>query len=918
MGRASELEAVGGFLDAVLDGPTTLVFEGEAGIGKTTLWTATLDQARRRGLRVLSCRATATEIQLGLTGLADLLHGIEDGIVASLPIVQQRALAAALLADDGSGGQPDPRPLAAGFLSVVATLAKDGPVIVAIDDLQWLDVSSYQLVAYAARRWAGPVGLVASRRVPGEGAVRDVATRDPERVSRLRVTPLTLAAVHELLVDRTGRSLTRPPLVRLNSVAHGNPFYALELARTVGPTSGHGEMSLPESLEELVSVRLGRLDPAAHEVLVAASALPVATVDLVRAAIGRTEVVDLLGPAEEDGLITIAGGVIDFTHPLLARGVYEGAPRPQRRALHRRLSELVQRPEERARHLALAAVEPEPEVLDALDGAAEDARRRGAPAGAAELVEMALALGEQPGRAARMVQAAADHLDGGDLDRAGELLDRAADITGPGTIGARAHLLRGVLDIHQGDYPAAIDRLQRAIIGGEGDLQIVIEAQLQLTFALGGSGRLDQALPVAEMCLADAERLGEPNTLAAALVHTVLIRFLLGHGADTASLGRGLALEARDAPIPHMYRPTLVEGLIHLWTGRLDEAGPCLEQGRRGILERGAESSMTPLGFWMLLSACWRGDLDGADRLAWEASQRARYLGAPGDEAFALTGIAVVAAWRGEEDRARAAAEQALALMNHASMVSFSMWPASALGSLDLSLGRHHGVVDRLVPLAEMATAMGIGEGLITWWTPDLIEALIALGRNDEAEPHIARLEDEARTRPRPWSAAVAGRCRGLDFAAQGDLDGAETALRVALEHHAQVPMPHDHARTQATLGQVLRRQGRRTDARAMLTDALATFERIGTARWADRARREIDRLGLRPGPADALTPSEARTAELVATGLTNKEVASALFVSPKTVEANLSRVYRKLGIRSRAEVGRYVAEHPVAPSGDP
>lgn len=286
MGRASELEAVGGFLDAVLDGPTTLVFEGEAGIGKTTLWTATLDQARRRGLRVLSCRATATEIQLGLTGLADLLHGIEDGIVASLPIVQQRALAAALLADDGSGGEPDGRALAAGFFSVVATLAKDGPVIVAIDDLQWLDVSSYQVVAYAARRWAGPVGLVASRRVPGEGAVRDVATRDPERVSRLRVTPLTLAAVHELLVERTGRSLTRPPLVRLNAVAEGNPFYALELARTVGPTNGHGELSLPESLAELISARIERLGPDAREVLVVASALPVATVDLVRTATG--------------------------------------------------------------------------------------------------------------------------------------------------------------------------------------------------------------------------------------------------------------------------------------------------------------------------------------------------------------------------------------------------------------------------------------------------------------------------------------------------------------------------------------------------------------------------------------------------------------------------------------------------------
>lgn len=341
MGRGPELEVVTGFLDGLVDGPATLVFEGEAGIGKTTLWTATLDQARRRGLRVLSCRAAATEVQLGLTGLADLLHGIEDGIVASLPIVQQRALAAALLADDGSGGEPDGRALAAGFLSVVATLAEDGPVIVAIDDLQWLDVSSYQVVAYAARRWAGPVGLVASQRVPGEGAVRDVATRDPERVSRLRVTPLTLAAVHELLVERTGRSLTRPPLVRLNSVAHGNPFYALELARTVGPTSGHGEMSLPESLAELISARIGRLGPDAREVLVVASALPVATVDLVRTATGRAEVVDLLGPAEEDGLITIAGGVIDFAHPLLARGVYEGAPRWQRRALHRRLSELV-------------------------------------------------------------------------------------------------------------------------------------------------------------------------------------------------------------------------------------------------------------------------------------------------------------------------------------------------------------------------------------------------------------------------------------------------------------------------------------------------------------------------------------------------------------------------------------------------
>lgn len=917
MGRGPELEAVARFLDTLVDGPATLALEGDPGIGKTTLWNATLDDARRRGLRVLSSRPAATEVQLGLAGLADLLEGIDRRLLDAVPPVQRRALDAALLADEGDGGPPDPRAVGAGLLSVVEALAEDGAVLVAIDDLQWLDASSLQVVAFAARRWSGPVGLVTAQRVGADRPGRDLATRDPDRVARVRLSPLTSAEVHQLLLDRTGRSLAPPPLRRLNSVAGGNPFYALELARALGPTWPPGEAPLPATLVELVSARVERLAPDAREVLVVASALPSATVDRVQRATGRTDVADLLASAEEDGVITLVGGVVRFTHPLLARGVYDAAPRGHRRRLHRRLGELADDPEERARHLALAAVEPDAETLEALDVAAAAARRRGAPAAAAELLEMALGLGERsrPEDAARLVQAAADHLEAGDLHRTEALLDRAVDAPGPGALQARALTLKGVGRLHRGHVTSAVDLLRRAVERSDGDPQLTTDALPHLAFALTTYGQIRSCAPVAQACLADAERLGDPARLAGALGTAVMVDFMLGNGVDTDRLDRGLALETQEAPIPLMYRPTLISGLVHLWTGRVDDAAPALEAVHRETLERGAESSMSLLEFWMLMLYCWQGRLDRADHLASELAQRAPSRGWPGDDdPYTSTAVALTAAWRGDEGRARSAAERALAMMAEGSMVSFASWPASALGFLDLSLDRYQEVVAQLAPMARATTEMGIGEGLLTSWVPDLIEALVALGRIEEAEPLIARLEQEARSRPRPWSAAVAGRGRGLWLAARGDLDGAEAALRTALDHHARLAMPHDRARTQVALGQVLRRRRRRREALDVLSAALTTFDRIGTVLWAARARREVDRLGLRRGPSDDLTPSEARTVDLAATGLTNREVAAALFVSPKTVEANLSRAYRKLGIRSRAELGRYAAEHRLPP----
>jgi hypothetical protein len=390
VGREAELEAGRRFLDALERGSACLVFEGDAGIGKTTVWRETVALAEQRGHRVLACRPAPAEAKLSYSGLAELLAGVEANLVERLPIPQRQALEIALLQAAPGPRAPEPRALFTAFSSMLSLLAEGQPVVVAIDDLQWLDRASQAAVGFVIRRLGDrPVGSLLSIRRGNEAALpADLAhalqDAQPERVA---IGPLSVAALHSMISERLGRALPRPVLARIATTCGGNPFYALEIAREVarrGDLAPGESLPVPDDLLDLVSARIKRLPAGTKDSLLAAAAL-------------RDPVVDLLDrpsleKAEEAGLVQVSGERVAFVHPLFATAVYRSATPERRRQVHRRLGASLTDPEERARHLALGAQGPSEEIAAALDVAAAHARSRGAPTAAAELMELAASL----------------------------------------------------------------------------------------------------------------------------------------------------------------------------------------------------------------------------------------------------------------------------------------------------------------------------------------------------------------------------------------------------------------------------------------------------------------------------------------------------------------------------------------------
>ena len=486
--RRADEQAVADFLGAVPEAPSALVIEGDAGIGKTTLWLDTVDRARERGFVVLASRAVASESVLAYAALADLLSDIDESIWADLPTPQQQGLDAALLRRRGEAPPSDARAVAAAFVSVLDRLAAQaqGPVLVAIDDVQWTDISSANVVGFAARRLPPGVGLVFTTRSADVAARVQLA--HPDAVHRIRLQPLTVGELHQVLSLRLGISLARPTLQRIHQISGGNPFFGLELAREIDTNIGSGTLPLPGSLNELVSARIRRVAADAQEVLLAIASLPDATVRmLAQATDSRAErVLEALGEAETQSVVAIDGNRVSFTHPILAHGVYTEASPRRRRAMHRRLAELVFEPELRARHLALSDATGEPETIDALDAAAEIAQSRGAPAAAAELLELAIGLGaDDP---ARRILCATHYFLAGDPGRARKLLQAAVDDAPAGPLRGEAFHQLGLVRLYDDSFSEAAQLLERGLLDSGPDEALRVRTLISLTYALLNAG----------------------------------------------------------------------------------------------------------------------------------------------------------------------------------------------------------------------------------------------------------------------------------------------------------------------------------------------------------------------------------------------------------------------------------------------
>jgi DNA-binding CsgD family transcriptional regulator len=910
-GRDAELQIITRFLDSLAVQPQVLMLEGEAGIGKTTLWLAALDHARRRGFRVLSSRPSAAEARLSYASLADLLADVGDEVLDALPEPQRRAIDFVLLRAPAGPAVTDHRAAGAAVLSILGRLAEDAPVLLAIDDLQWADGSSTRAIEFALRRLSARAGLLTALRTAESGdGRRPLTLHEPEGDQRVMVGALSLGALHQILRERTGRSFPRPVLARIEQVSGGNPFYALELARSAQAGSGAGPAwPLPGTLDQLVQARMAGLRPGVRQALLAVAALGDPTVELVQLAVGTDEAgaAALIEEAEERGVISVDGHRVRFTHPLLAAGVYAAASPARRRGMHRRLAGFAADPEERARHLAQAAVRLDAETLAALDAGAARARARGAPAAAAELLDLAIRLGEDT--AERRIGLAQCHFDAGDPGQARALIEAVVAGLPAGPVRAETLWLLAVVRLHDDSYREAAGYLEQARDEAGPDPGLRVRILNQLMFVLVNLGRIPDALALTAGTVADAERLGHPGLLANVLASSVMVRFLSGAGLDEATLQRALDLEDADSPVPVMLRPTLISGLLLAWTGRLDLGRERLLSIRRRCIERGEESDLMFAAFHTVVVECWRGNLADARLIAEDTLERAWQLGTDIPRAIALATQANVAAYTGQVDEARAAAREALAIFSRGSCLAVTVWPAVTLGFLDVSCGDYQAAAATLGPLAGAAAAMGYGEPAAAPFAADAAEALIAVGQLEQATALVDQLESNGRRLDRAWALAVGARCRSLLLAASGDLDAAAAAAERALIEHRRLPIPFERARTQIVLGQIQRRRRRKKAAAVQLTEAAETFAGLGMPLWAARARAELDRVSVSPAGGSQLTPSERRVADLAATGMTNREVAGVLFISPKTVEANLARVYHKLGIHSRAELGQRMAE---------
>ena len=554
IGREQELSALGAFLDDAQREPVALVLEGEAGIGKTHLWRETVTIAERLGFAVLAARAAGPEVELSYAALADLIVTVPEEVLVALPSPQRHALEVALLLVEPGNEPPDERAVAAALFATLRAVASGQPVLVAVDDMQWLDSATARALRFALRRVrAERIAAVLTLRV-GDGAADDprglLQALAERALRRIELRGLTVGALHEILRTSLGSSLSRRTLLRVHDATGGNPFFALELARTLqhhgGEPAAHEPLPVPEKLHELVAARLAALTPSVQETLLLAASAARPTVELLRTATGNgSQLVRQVEEAEAADVIRVDRTVIRFTHPLLRSMHISRASRAERRRAHGLLAAVVAEPEERARHLALATAEPDEAVAAELEEAAASVRARGAPAGAAALLEESYRLtpaAEKDAAARRATDAAEAAFEIGDLDRSKQLIEDVWALDPEREPLVLAMLARVALQTSNANAVELYDRA--AASAGDPALEADIRISLSNAQYIGGDD-LTAAAANARRAIEIADELRDDRLLVRALGAAAAAEALFGGPRAQAILRRGLAVEKR-------------------------------------------------------------------------------------------------------------------------------------------------------------------------------------------------------------------------------------------------------------------------------------------------------------------------------------------------------------------------------------
>jgi DNA-binding CsgD family transcriptional regulator len=908
VGREEELGTIVRLLDAPEQLPGAVVLPGEAGIGKTALWLAGLDAAAARGYRILSSRPSEAETRFSFAGLTDLLGNTAGDVLPKLPPVQQRALEAALLLGE-SEIHADDRAVAAAFLGALRLLAGESPLCLAVDDIQWLDAASLAALRYALVRLDDePVAALVAVRGDLPAWLRRAVPE--ERLRRVEVGGLSVGAMQELLRARLDATFPRPTLIKLWETSGGNAFFALELAsalqRRGGTLAAGEELPIPSDLDELLHERLDGLSAAALEVARAVAAVADPTAPLVESAVGRRSDAGLAETLAAR-ILELDGERLRFTHPLLGSAVAAGQTPSRRRSLHARLAEIVPTAEERARHLGLATAEPSREIASILEDAAQSAHARGAPATAAELAEEALRLtpATGPDDARRRLLIAADmHRRSGDTDRATALLEQARAAAAPGN--ERATVLAQLAGVQAGPQDA-VALYREALSEAEAEADDVLQAVIHLSLAglMRFTEGIERGMEHGELAARAASRVGDAALRCRALAAYGLMHFNSGRGIPTVEMGEALSLERSLADWPLDDGPTWVYGWQLCWSADVDAARDLFQEVLSAVKARNDAAGEAEALWYLSLLESRAANWEEADRYTTDSLDLWTQLGRvfPPYEFPA----AIIAAHRGRIGDARARSQRAVARAEAEGIGIGSSGHNWVLGFVELSTGDAAAALPYLRRSYELRNAFML-EPAQRLELGDLLEALIALGELDEADEVLAEWQERADALDRAWALAILARCRALLLAARGDLEGAFTSFEGALAEHARGTDPFHHARTLLAFGRTQRRAKKRGAARTTLEDALARFEQLGAPLWAEQTRAELARVGGRAPSRGELTEAEHRIARLVAQGSTNREVAAALFLTEHSVETALTRIYRKLGVRSRAELAHLLA----------
>lgn len=911
LGRSRELFTIDQALAAARLGKSArLVIHGEPGIGKTAMLQYATEHSE--SMRVLSARGVEFEADVPFAGLHELLQPAL-GSLDRLPAFHASALRSSL--GLGKRIEADRLIIGAAVLGLLSAYADEAPVLLTIDDAQWLDRASAEAIGFAARRLvADPVAVLIAVRAGEDSPL--VSAGLPE----LRLSGLDHESATELLERAGAGHMSADAVSKLVHATGGNPLALLELgpeAQRVS-TAPHDGLPVATSVERAYLRRAVGLSEGARRVLLLIAASGTPDLDLVRraaAAFGLdTAAVDEAEGAE--ALIDQRADRIGFVHPLARASIYHAASPADRRAAHRALAGAMTGAEDadrRAWHLAAAAAGRDVEAADALEATARRSRESsGYAAAAAAWAESARLTEAKDVRAARLFNAADNAWLGGSAEVASEALAAARKLAGSDGLRVEIDSLSGHIAMRRGAVEEGFTTLVSAAEAvAPRDRLKAIRILADAAIASFGAGKPEEKLTAANRAV-ELLRAGDPPE-AAVFAHVAYgaLAILAGRGGDgpehlhqTVALLERLPADTSDPLV------LMCEGIAGLFLreaeAQRDLLGRALLQARDKAPTAALPAVLFLLGRDAAATNRWqlaRAQYEDAMRVARETTQLTWLAGA-------VAGLAWLDALEGRVEECRGHAAQGLQLSEELGMSLFSAWSMIALGQLELGLGRPDEALRNLAQCEAFLTQVGISDPDLSP-APDIVDALVRLGRDKEAGETSARYEVAASAKGQPFALARAARARGL---IAGDRDFREH-FAASLRHHESTSDTFELARTQLYFGERLRRIRRRVEARTHLRAALKAFDQLGAAPWAERAVAELEASGETARVRDdryrqQLTPQELQVALTLAEGTTTREAAARLYLSPKTVEYHLRHVYDKLEIRSRDELRAALSAH--------